>query len=127
MIPERAWLNVDASGGLYTAAEVLAIVNVPAARSVLLRRLRAEGHLLSVKRGSTYVYPRFQFDPESHLVRPVIADLIRFADEAGWTQDELLLWLCSPSQYFHGARPSQHLGDPGLVLKTARTAAAVQW
>lgn len=127
MIPERSWRDVDAAGGLYTAAEVLEIVNVHAGGPRLLQRLRADGHLFSVKRGAAYVYPRFQFDPESLLILPVIADLIGFANSAGWTQEELLLWLCSPSGSFRGGLPAEHLSDPDLVLKTARAAAAVQW
>lgn len=43
MIPERVWRDVDAVGGLYTAAKVLEIVNVPAGSHRLLQRLRAEG------------------------------------------------------------------------------------
>ena len=127
MIPESAWHDIDAAGGRYTAAEVLEMVNIHAGGQVLLRRLRVEGHLFSVKRGAAYIYPRFQFDPESRLILPVIADLIVFSVNAGWSQEELLLWLCSPSGYFRGGRPAEHLGDPSLVLERARTAAAVQW
>ena len=127
MIPERVWRDVDAAGGLCTADQVLGIMNVHAGGHLLLRRLRAEGHLLSVNRRSAYVYPRFQFDPESRLILPVIGDLIVFSVNAGWTQDELLLWLCSPSGYFRGGLPAEHLGDPSMVLERARTSAAVQW
>ncbi len=127
MIPERCWRDVDAAVGLYTAGEVLDVVGVPSGGHRLLRRLRAAGHLLSVQRGAVYVYPRFQFDPESLLILPVIADLIVFADAAGWSHQELLLWLCSPSGYFQGGRPAEHMSDPDMVLRMARVAAAVQW
>jgi len=127
MIPERVWRDVDAAGGLYTAGEVLDIVSVPAGGHRLLRRLRAAGHLLSVQRGAAYVYPRFQFDPESLLILPVIADLIVFADAAGWSHQELLFWLCSPSGYFQGGLPAAHMSDPDMVLRMARVAVAVQW
>jgi len=80
-----------------------------------------------VKRGAAYVYLRFQFDPELLLILPVIADLIVFADAAGWSQEEILLWLCSPSGSFRGGLPAEHVSDPDMVLRMARVAASIQW
>ena len=127
MIPTVFWQNIEAAGGLYTGAEVLALINMCTGNHRVLSHLRLQSHLISIKRGTAYIYPRFQFDSETHLIRPVIADLIKLAADAGWTQEELLVWLCSPSGHFRGHRPAEHLDHPDNVLNTARQAAAIQW
>jgi hypothetical protein len=78
MIPAVFWKDIDAAGGMYTGAEVLELINMRAGKHAILSHLRQYAHLLSVKRGTGYTYPRFQFDPETHLIRPVIADLIKW-------------------------------------------------
>ena len=100
MIPAVFWQDIEAAGGMYTGAEVLELINMRTGKHTIFSHLRQQAHLLSVKRGTAYIYPRFQFDPETHLIRPVIADLIKLADDAGWSQEELLVWLCSPSGHF---------------------------
>ena len=127
MIPTVFWQNIEAAGGMYTSAEVLALINMRTGNHTILSDLRLQAHLLSIKRGTAYIYPRFQFDPETHLIRPVIADLIKLAADAGWTQEELLVWLCSPSGHFRGHRPAEHVDHPDDVLDAARQAAAMQW
>jgi hypothetical protein len=46
--------------------------------------------------------------------------------DVGWDEEDLLLWLSSPSGYFHGDRPVDHLDDPDIAEK-ARQDATVQW
>ncbi|WP_104126717.1 hypothetical protein [Cryobacterium sp. Y57] len=127
MIPAVFWQDIEAAGGMYTGAEVLQLINMRTGKHAILSHLRQQAHLLSVKRGTAYIYPRFQFDPETHLIRPVIADLIKLAADARWTQEELLVWLCSPSGHFRGHRPAEHVDHPDNVLDAARQAATIQW
>lgn len=119
--------EVEATWGLLSTDDVLKILGLPVDEPTLLRDLRKRGQLLAVDRGLDFLYPGFQFRAESGVVEPVIVDLIKLASEVHWDLDDLVIWLCSPSGYFGGGRPVEHLNDADELLKKARDAATVQW
>lgn len=81
---------------------------------------------IALKRGNTFVYPGFQFDPASGRVRQVVPALKAMARRAGWDEEDLVLWLCTPSRYFSDERPVDHLDDNDLVRK-GQAHARIQW
>ncbi|TFC48925.1 hypothetical protein [Cryobacterium shii] len=125
MSVESVWREIHATWGLLTSDEVLRVLGLAQADSTRVSVMRADGVLLAVKPGDVYVYPGFQF--ESGQVKPVIADLVDLARDVSWAQDDLAIWLCSPSGYFRGERPVEHLDQPDELLKKARDAATVEW
>jgi hypothetical protein len=48
------------------------------------------------------------------------------AVSVGWDDEDLVLWLCTPSRYFEGDRPVDHLDDEDLIAK-ANAAATIRW
>lgn len=123
MSVDSVWREIDATWGLLTADEVLTVLGLAQADSAAA--LRAGERLLSVRRGGVQLYPGFQF--ESGHVKPVIADLVDLARDVSWAQDDIVIWLCSPSGYFGGGRPVEHLDQPDELLRKARDAATVEW
>jgi hypothetical protein len=120
--------RIDGEFRLFTSAEVGRMLG---SRSTAPRNLaaatRREGTLLAVTRGNHLLFPGFQFDADGRPL-PVIRDLRRLADEAGWSETGIVQWLCSPSTYLGGKRPVDLLvGDPSRVLDTARRAWTIQW
>lgn len=95
------------------------------ARSTASDRRRA-GKLLAVRRGNAYLYPAFQF--ADNAVVPAVEELAALADEHGWTQEDLVLWLCAPSRWLRDRRPVDLLGrDPQRVVAAARAKLATAW
>lgn len=123
MSVDSVWREIDATWGLLTADEVLSVLGLEQADTTAASR--AGVRLLSVRRGDVQLYPGFQF--ESGHVKPVIADLVDLACDLSWAHDDLVIWLCSPSGYFGGDRPVEHLDQPDELLKKARNAATVEW
>lgn len=122
---ESFWSEIDANWGLLTADEVLKALNMPEGEIDLVAQLRESGQLFAVMRGGDYVFPGFQF--VAGHVEPVVATLVALAAELSWAQDDLLVWLCSPSGYFGGARPVEYLHRPDELVEKARNQATVEW
>ncbi|TFC11089.1 hypothetical protein [Cryobacterium sp. MDB2-33-2] len=124
---ESLWREIESKWGLLTLREVLNVLDLPEGNEAEVTRLQAEGRLLAFKRGGEWAYPGFQVDAESGLIEPVIADLVKLASDLNWPHDELVLWLCSPSGYFGGDRPVDHLHEPEALLEKARNEWTVEW
>ncbi|MEA9999133.1 helix-turn-helix domain-containing protein [Cryobacterium sp. RTS3] len=112
---------------LLTASDVAKALRLPEGDDVKVYGLCAKGRLLAFERGGEWVFPGFQFDAASGLIEPVIADLVRLAGDLGWANEELVIWLCSPSGYFGGDRPVNHLHESDDLLEKARNEWTVEW
>ncbi|MDY7542133.1 MULTISPECIES: hypothetical protein [unclassified Cryobacterium] len=122
---ETVWREIEATWGLLNPEEVLKALNLPKTDVDVVSRMRADGQLLAIERGRAYAYPGFQF--ESGHVAPVVRALVVLAHEVRWTQNELIIWLCSPSGYFGGDRPVGHLNEADELVEKARDEATVEW
>lgn len=88
---------------------------------------RRNNQLVAVQRGSSLAYPGFQFGPDGQPLA-VIARLREIAAANDWSETGLVQWLCSPTTYFDGDRPVDHLTeDPDRVAAVAADALAVEW
>lgn len=74
------------------------------------RAWRRANKLLGIDRGNRVLFPQFQFD-KSGQVRFSILELLNRAGEKRLTQNELALWLFSPSNTLDGKRPVDCLDD----------------
>ena len=100
-------------------------------RSRAPRNFAATAHrdntLVAVRQGNSLVYPGFQFGPDGQPLE-VIARLRETAAANNWSEAGLVQWLCSPTTYFDGDRPVDHLAvDPDRVAEVAADALAVSW
>ena len=61
-------------------------------------------------------------------VKPLIEPLLALAVEKGWNQEDVVLWLCSPTSHFRDeSRPVDHLDEVEAVLEVASRAWGVKW
>ncbi|MEB0003943.1 hypothetical protein QN357_13500 [Cryobacterium sp. RTC2.1] len=124
---ESLWPEIEEAWGLLRASDVAKVLRVPEADDAEVSRMRIQGKLLAFEREGEQVYPGFQFDFESGVIQPVIQDLVQLANKLNWAHDDFVIWLCSPSGYFGGDRPVDHLHEPDDLLKKARSEATVDW
>ena len=120
--------RIDAEFGLLTSAETGRRLG---SRSTAPRNLavttRRTGALLAVTRGHQMLFPGFQFGADGRPL-PVIRVLRDLADEAQWSENGVVQWLCVPTTYLGELRPVDLLAsDPDRVVDAARRAWNVQW
>jgi hypothetical protein len=120
--------RVDAEFGLLTSAETGRRLGsrstAPRNLAVATRRKRA---LLAITRGHQMLFPGFQFGADGRPL-PVIRALRDLADEARWSENGVVQWLCAPTTYLGGLRPVDLLSDdPARVVDAARRAWTVEW
>lgn len=87
--------------------------NVSEVRSYT-KRLRDSSEVIALKAGRTYVYPHFQFDPEKHHIRPVVAKVNRIlrANQDPWGA---MAWWMSENPRWGHRRPVDHPDDGRLA------------
>lgn len=115
---EEMWRSVHAEFGLLTAQELAPLLGLQDPEDV--RALYADGVLIAVHRGGRVLYPGFQMDRETQMVRPVIHQLLLAAERAGRSEASLILWLVTPSGSLDGARPVDLLDDADRLLAAAK-------
>ena len=126
MATENVWARVEKEFGLLTSMEVARLIGSKRSSRSLAADQRAAGKLMGLRQGNAYFYPGFQFDRRTGRALPVMPVLASAAREVGWDDEDLILWLVSPSGYFAGDRPVDHLADSDLAGKLRR-AATVEW
>jgi hypothetical protein len=122
------YARIEAEFGLLTSTEAGKRMG---SRSRAPRNLAATAHrndqLVAVRRGNQLAYPGFQFGPDGQPLA-VIGRLRETAEANEWSEAGLVQWLCSPTTYFNGDRPVDHLTeDPDRVVTVAAEALAVSW
>ncbi len=100
-------------------------------RSRAPRNLATTAHrnnqLVAVRQGNHLAYPGFQFGSDGQPLA-VIGHLRKIAEANEWSEAGLVQWLCSPTTYFNGDRPVDHLTEePDRVVAVAADALAVSW
>jgi hypothetical protein len=100
-------------------------------RSSAPRNLAASAHrnkaLIAVRRGHYLSFPGFQFDKDGQPLA-AIGRLRAVAEANGWSETGLVQWLCSPTTYFDGDRPVDHLTtDPDRVVAVTEEDMAISW
>ncbi|WP_427007043.1 hypothetical protein [Pseudarthrobacter sp. H2] len=124
---ENVWRDMESEFGLLTSTEVSQAVGSKSPNRSYASDQRAAGRLLAIKRSGAYRYPGFQIDRLEHRIRPVMADLLLAANEAGRSEASLALWMTVPTGYLDGARPVDQLARPEKVVEAARQSFNIQW
>lgn len=122
------YARIDAEFGLLSSTEAGKRMG---SRSTAPRNLAAAAHrnktLVALRRGNQLAYPGFQFAADGQPL-PVIAKLREVAAANDWSETGLVQWLCSPTTYFDGDRPVDHLTeDPERVAAVAAEDMAISW
>lgn len=124
---ENWWRRIEAAWPSLSSTETAELLGRSSNRTYASEERKA-GRMLGYKRGSSYRYPLFQFDAGRRCVLPVIGDLLAITRGSAVADDELMLWLCTPSGYFDEQdEPIHHLGDPEGLLEAARLRFEPSW
>ena len=125
---ENMWRSIATEFGLLTSGQVAERLGASPSNRKLAARRRAAHQIAGVVRGNAVLYPGFQFDRADGKIIPVMARLIELAAANGWSEADLLLWLCSPTTAFDAEdRPVDHLAQPEAVLRAAKNQFEAQW
>jgi hypothetical protein len=125
---QNLYARIDTEFGMLSSTEAGKRMG---SRSRAPRNLATTAHrnkaLLAVRQGNYLAYPGFQFGADGQPLA-VIGHLREIAEANDWSEAGLVQWLCSPTTYFDGDRPVEHLtDDPDRVVAVAAEALAVSW
>lgn len=123
---ENVWKGIEADYGMLTSMQVARLIGTDKSSRSFASDQRAAGKLIGIKRGNKILYPGFQFKRTAGKVHPAVPGLVQMAKDVKWDEEDLILWLVSPTGYFHGDRPVDHLDDADLVDK-GRQEATIEW
>lgn len=114
---EHLWRHLIQKYGVYHGADIATMRGAKASnRSVATNLAKREG-LMGFVRGRAKAYPKFQFKGSGvhPSWRAVSAPLI----DAGWDDEDILLWMVSPNVGLAGSEPAE-------LIDTARLAEVVE-
>lgn len=123
---ENLWRSIAEEWGLLSSSEVARLLGAKTSNRGYASDLRRAGRILGVKRGQAYRYPGFQFDHRTGKILTIIPTLIAESHRVGVDDEDLVFWLCTPSGYFGGERPVDHLNADDLLEKL-RDSESIEW
>lgn len=124
---EDAWRAVESEFGLLSSSEVDTLLGARNANQAFAAELHQCGELLAAQRKNGYVFPGFQFDHEAGAVRPWVAPLLTLAQGNERSAADVIMWMMSPTTYFDGDRPADHVDDAERLLGVAERAWGIEW
>lgn len=119
---ENVWRAVESEFGLLSSPEVDTFLRASNASD-----LRQRGELLSTMRTDSYVFPGFQFDHQAGAVRAWVAPLLTLAESNERSAADVIMWMMSPTTYFDGDRPADHVDDAQRLLSVAERVWGIEW
>jgi hypothetical protein len=139
-VPSPAWLEQarrNAEGrrrfldefGVLDSEEVAMLARSKSAnRRSLAQRWRSEGRIFGLEIQGKYVYPGFQFDPESGSPKPAIGRVLESLPgplrDGGW---QLALWWDNAADVLGFRRPVDVVDDDPEAVMSAARAEAADW
>lgn len=124
---ENVWRRIATEFGLLSSSEVSSLLGASNANRAFTSELRKRGELLAAPRKNAYVFPGFQFNHESGTVRAWVVPLLRLAQGNERSAADVSMWMMSPTTYFDGDRPADHVDDAQRLLSVAERAWSVGW
>jgi hypothetical protein len=123
---DQGWRGIESRYGALDAGRYAELVGAaPTSRSVA-SKAKAKG-LVGYRRGRRILYPGFQFDERG--LRPGWNDVVAPLRDAGWDDEDIVLWLAAPHGTLARRSPVEALddGDQDLVLEVVRDETAGVW
>jgi hypothetical protein len=124
---ENVWREVADDYGLLRSGEVGEILGASKSNREFVSNRRNRGELLGVVRNNGYLFPGFQFDRSTGSIRLWVKPLLELAAESNQGAADVLFWMMSPTTYFNGDRPADHVEDGDRLVGVARRAWSVEW
>lgn len=124
---ENVWREIARDYGLLKSGDVGALLGASRGNREFVSARRARGELLGVIRNNGYLYPGFQFDRAAGTIRSWVKPLRELAQVNGRDASDVLFWMMSPTTYFDGDRPADHVEDGDRLLDIARRAWSIAW
>jgi hypothetical protein len=124
---ENVWRRIADEFGLLSSSQVSALLGAANANRVYAAQRRQRGELLAAQRKNAYVFPGFQFDREAGEARPWVAPLLSLAGRHDRSAADVIMWMMSPTTYFDGGRPVDHVDAPRRLLDVADRAWGIEW
>lgn len=123
---ENVWREIANEFGLLESSEVSALLGASKGNLEFVSIRRNSGELLGVVRNNGYLYPGFQFDRSTGTIREWVRPLLELAREHRMGAGDVLFWMMSPTTYFGGDRPADHMNDGDQLLDIARRSWSVE-
>lgn len=122
------WLrSIDDEFGTFTRQEVAELRGSPGKNRGMAADMQERGEIIAYRRGNAFRIPAFQLDVSGHAL-PVMPRIIAEAREAGWEDQDILVWLTNPNTHFpDGKRPVDCLGDVEGVMAALRASIEAQY
>lgn len=124
---EHLWRHLMKRYGVYSARDIAELRGAKATNRSLASKLAKKEGLLGYTRGRAKVYPRFQF--KGQLVHPNWNAVSAPLTEAGWDDEDILLWMVAPSPALDGHEPAELIDTPRAaeVIQLAEREALGVW
>ncbi len=123
---DQGWRSIESRYGALDASRYAELVGAaPTSRSVA-SKAKAKG-LVGYRRGRRLLYPGFQFDERG--LRSGWKDIVAPLRDAGWDDEDIVLWLAAPHGALGRRSPVEALdeGDRDLVLAAIEDETAGVW
>lgn len=123
---DQAWREIEERYGALDAGRYAELVGAARTSRSVASKARAKG-LVGYRRGRRILYPAFQFDERG--LRQGWWDVVAPLRDAGWEDEDIVLWLAAPHGSLGRRSPVESLneGDRELVLDAVKQAAAGVW
>lgn len=123
---DQSWRAIESRYGAFDAGQYAELVGASATSRSVASKAKTKG-LVGYRRGRRMLYPGFQFGERG--LRPGWRDIVAPLRDAGWDDDDIVLWLAAPHEALGRRSPVEALddGDRGLVLDVVRDETAGVW
>lgn len=124
---ENVWRRVEHEFGLLSSSEVADLLGARNRNRAYASNRRQRGELLATMRRHAYVFPGFQFNRSAGEIRPWVKPVLELAESNSCAAADVVMWMMSPTTYFDGDRPADHVDDAARLLDVAERAWGVEW
>jgi hypothetical protein len=125
---ENWWRRIENELPSMSSTETAAFLGAKATNRNFASSQRTAGRLLGYPRRQAIRYPKFQFDVQRGTVLPVIPELLALTRGLDVPDEDLVLWMATPSSAFADQRrPVDHLDDREQLLAAAEAHFAAIW
>lgn len=124
---ENVWRHIASEYGLLSSSEASTLLGARNGNRTYASELRRRGELLAARRKNGYVFPGFQFDRRKGTLRSWVQPLLGGAEDADMSHADVIMWMMTPTTYFDGDRPVDHVDNAEVLLDVAERAWNVEW
>ncbi|XAS73278.1 hypothetical protein VUN82_05390 [Micrococcaceae bacterium Sec5.1] len=125
---ENWWRRIENELPSISSTETAALLGAKATNRNFASSQRSAGRLIGYPRRHAIRYPKFQFDLQRGTVLPVIPELVALTRGLDVPDEDLVLWMATPSSAFADQRrPVDHLNDREQLLAAAEAHFGAIW